>query len=194
MPCICTDTCREWAIVTSSHGHSAFSEQEHSPTGHAQGAGHLTWCSTQAQSFQQGFGSSCSTPRPAHVRWSSSELHASTHPPSLLLCAVGMPVQTGEHSPRGHQLTGLIPAMGMAEAGGVALALSVQDHIQPADTESITHAAISSTLKPVVLYSEMLSRGKKIPYEFQRLEHHCLNSRTPVAPVRINSLILQKGL
>lgn len=53
-----------------------------------------------------------------------------------------MPVQAGEHSPRGHQLAGLIPAMGMAEAGGIALALSVKDHIQPADTQSITHTAV----------------------------------------------------
>jgi len=72
-----------------------------------------------------------------------------------------MPVQAGEHSPRGHQLAGLIPAMGMAEAGGIALALSVKDHIQPADTQSITHTAVSTTLKPVALCSEMLSRGEK---------------------------------
>lgn len=49
-----------------------------------------------------------------------------------------MPVQAGENSPWRHQLTGLIPAMGMAEAGGISLTLAVKDRVQSANRRVIT--------------------------------------------------------
>lgn len=54
-----------------------------------------------------------------------------THPAALLHGAVSMAVEAGEDGTGGHHLTGLVPAMGVAQAGGVALTLPVQDRVQP---------------------------------------------------------------
>ena len=42
-----------------------------------------------------------------------------------------MAVQAGEDGARWHHLAGLVPAMSVAEPGGVALTLLIQDGIQP---------------------------------------------------------------
>ena len=46
-----------------------------------------------------------------------------------------MAVEAGEDGARRHQLAGLVPAVGVAEAGGVALTLLVQDGVQPGRRE-----------------------------------------------------------
>lgn len=56
---------------------------------------------------------------------------SSAYPPALLLSAVGVAVQAGEHSPGGHELTGLIPAVSVAKTRRVSLAFAVQDRVQP---------------------------------------------------------------
>ena len=55
-----------------------------------------------------------------------------SYPSALLLGAVGVAVEAGEHGARGHHLAGLVPAVGVAQAGGVTLALLIQDGVQPA--------------------------------------------------------------
>lgn len=55
---------------------------------------------------------------------------ASPYPASLLLGAVGVAVEAGEDGARRHQLTGLVPAVGVAEPGGVTLTLLIQDGVQ----------------------------------------------------------------
>lgn len=54
----------------------------------------------------------------------------SPYPSALLLCAIGMAIEAGEDGAQGHGLAGLVPAMGVAESGCVALALLVQDGVQ----------------------------------------------------------------
>lgn len=75
-----------------------------------------------------------------------------------------MPVQAGEHRPWGHQLARLVPAVGMAQAGGVSLTLAVQDRVQPADREVTTSTSIPGaphTLQPSAFsHSEVLLRQK----------------------------------
>lgn len=57
-------------------------------------------------------------------------LLASSYPATLLLGAVGVAVQAGEDGARRHQLTGFVPAVGVAEPGGVALTLLVQHGVK----------------------------------------------------------------
>ena len=57
-------------------------------------------------------------------------LWVQSYPPSLLLCAVRVAVQTGEDGAGWHHLAGLVPAVGVTQAGGVALALLIQDGVQ----------------------------------------------------------------
>lgn len=52
------------------------------------------------------------------------------YPAALLLAAVGVAVQAGEDGARRHQLAGLVPAVRVAEPGGVALTLPVQHGVQ----------------------------------------------------------------
>lgn len=54
-----------------------------------------------------------------------------THPPALLHRAVGVAVQAGENGAGRHHFVGLVPAVGVAEPAGVALALLIQDGVQP---------------------------------------------------------------
>lgn len=54
------------------------------------------------------------------------------YPSSLLFGAVGVSIQTGEHGARRHEFTGLVPAVGVAKARSISLALAVEDGVQPA--------------------------------------------------------------
>lgn len=56
-----------------------------------------------------------------------------SYPAALLLGAVGVAIQAGENGARGHQLAGLVPAVSVAQPSGVALALPVQDGVQPGE-------------------------------------------------------------
>lgn len=68
-----------------------------------------------------------------------------SYPSALFLSAVGVAVETGEHGARGHHLAGLVPAVGVAQAGGVTLALLIQDRVQPAcQAEKKAHSAFMS--------------------------------------------------
>lgn len=58
----------------------------------------------------------------------------SSYPTSLLLCAVGVAVQAGEDGAWWHQLTGLVPATGVAQPSGVILTLLIQDGVQSVGT------------------------------------------------------------
>lgn len=59
-----------------------------------------------------------------------------SYPASLLLGAVGVAVQAGEDGARRHQLAGLVPAVSVAESGGIALTLLVQDRVQSGTQET----------------------------------------------------------
>lgn len=55
-----------------------------------------------------------------------------THPPALLHRAVGMAVEAGEDGARRYGiLVSLVPALSVTKPSGVALALPVEDGIQP---------------------------------------------------------------
>ena len=55
-----------------------------------------------------------------------------SYPSALLHRAVGVAVQAGEDGAGRHHLAGLVPAVRVAQARGVALALPVQDGVQSA--------------------------------------------------------------
>ena len=42
-----------------------------------------------------------------------------------------MAIEAGEHGSRGHYLAGVVPAGGVAQPGGVALALLIKDGVKP---------------------------------------------------------------
>jgi len=54
-----------------------------------------------------------------------------SHPAALVHGAVGVAVEAGEDGAGRHHLAGLVPAVSVAEPGGVALTLLVEDGIQP---------------------------------------------------------------
>jgi hypothetical protein len=47
------------------------------------------------------------------------------YPPSLFLGAVGVSIQTREHSSGRHKFTGFVPTMGVAKTRSISLALTV---------------------------------------------------------------------
>lgn len=136
--------------------------------------------------------------QPFYHTYKSIKLHSSTYPPSLLLRAVRMPVQAGENSPWRHQLTSLIPAMGMAETGGISLTLAVKDCIQSANKEVSTNALYK--LLTFFSYSEMLLRQKnplQVSYTITSFRSSVYpteptGGKMPVTQFVVNSLILQK--
>lgn len=59
-----------------------------------------------------------------------------THPPALLNRAVGVAVEAGEDGARRYDvLVGLVPALSVTQPRSVALALPVEDGIQPGGDE-----------------------------------------------------------